>query len=198
MTMTPNDISQGKRHRNVALASVALVFAMGGLSFAAVPLYDLFCRTTGFGGTTMRANAPANATGARSIDVRFDSNVSTGLNWSFRPEAETVRVLTGETKTVTYVLRNTGKVASTGIASFNVAPASAGGYFNKIQCFCFTEQTLQPGETREETVVFFVDPAIEQDREAAGISTITLSYTLFPVKSPAVPQASVGTGSNKL
>ncbi len=198
MRKNASAISGSKRHRKVALASVALVFAMGGLSFAAVPLYDLFCRTTGFGGTTMRADAPASATGARSIEVRFDSNVSGGLNWSFRPEVEAVRVLTGETKTVSYVLRNTGKTASTGIASFNVAPASLGAYFNKIQCFCFTEQTLQPGETREETVVFFVDPAMEQDKEAAGISTITLSYTLFPVKSPAMPQASVGATSNRL
>ncbi len=177
------------RDRRLAIALVALTAAMVGLSFAAVPLYSLFCKVTGFGGTTQVASVAPNALGQAKVTVRFDSNVSGGLAWTFHPDQENVTVATGETKTITYTLRNDTARETTGIASFNVTPELAGQYFNKIQCFCFTEQTLKPGETREENVVFFVDPAIEKDPEFNRMTTITLSYTFFPAKTPAASSA---------
>jgi cytochrome c oxidase assembly protein subunit 11 len=118
----------------------------------------------------------------RTVKVRFDANVSPGLDWGFAAEAPEVEARIGETKTVLYKVRNAGPAASTGIASFNVQPGQAGAYFVKIQCFCFTEQVLQPGETIESAVVFYVDPALADDPNLADLSSITLSYTYFPAK----------------
>ncbi|MCA1999380.1 MAG: cytochrome c oxidase assembly protein [Hyphomicrobiales bacterium] len=180
------------KNRRVAAMVAGGFCVMLGASFAAVPLYDLFCRVTGFGGTPMIASAAPAETGTREFTIRFDANVAAGLGWRFEPEMETVTIRVGEVRTVGYRLRNMREVATTGIASFNVTPEQTGAFFNKITCFCFTEQTLQPGETRVEEVVFFIDPAIVRERELESIQQITLSYTFFPVRNAARPLANAG------
>jgi cytochrome c oxidase assembly protein subunit 11 len=193
--MSPNqssDLSLARRNTRVAVYVAGMVAGMLGLSFAAVPLYDLFCRTTGFGGTPMAAKEPASRIGSKPYAVRFDSGVAPGLAWRFEAEATSVTVLPGETKTVHYTVRNMGPTEATGIASFNVLPEITGGYFNKLQCFCYTEVTLKPGEAREESVVFFLDPKIETEPSLSHVHTITLSYTFFPAKTPAKPLAAAG------
>lgn len=181
-----------KRNFRVAASIVGGFLFMLGASFAAVPLYDLFCRTTGFGGTPMVASRAPDSVGTREFTVRFDANVAAGLGWRFEAESVSVRVRAGEVKTVAYTIRNTGPETSVGIASFNVTPEQTGGYFNKLACFCFTEQTLKPGEARTEEVVFFIDPDISKNRELDAIQTITLSYTFFPAKSGVKPLADAG------
>ncbi len=180
------------RNRRVAAYVVAGFFVMLGASFAAVPLYDLFCRATGYGGTTMVATRGPDVVSDRVFTIRFDANVAAGLGWRFEPEAETITIRAGEVKTVGYTIRNLRAESSVGIASYNVSPDQTGAYFNKIACFCFTEQTLGPGESRTEEVVFFVDPDIAKNRELDRIQTITLSYTFFPAKSGTKPLADAG------
>jgi cytochrome c oxidase assembly protein subunit 11 len=185
-----------RRHNDLKVAawSGGFALAMLGASFAAVPLYDLFCRATGYGGTTMVAKSGPALTGKTPITVRFDANVN-GLPWRFEAESAAVTLLPGEVRTIYYRLTNTSDRETTGIASYGVAPDLAGGYFSKIQCFCFTDQVLKPGESREEAVVFFVDPAIEQNPDGRVINTITLSYTFFPSKTQAKPlAANAGSG----
>jgi len=175
-----------KRDRDllVAAACGAVVGVMVALSFAAVPLYDWFCRTTGFGGTTRVSRAaPAEAIG-RTITVRFDANVGPGLPWKFEPEVTTMQVKIGEVVTVNYRATNLVARETVGIAAYNVAPLNIGSYFQKINCFCFTDQRLKPGEKAEMTVVFYIDPAIVKDREQDDLNSITLSYTFFPVREP--------------
>ena len=173
-----------KNGRTAALCG-ALVVAMVGVAYAAVPLYDLFCRTTGFGGTPMvGTSAPATASD-RSVSVRFDSNVSPALNWRFVAETHEITARLGEPQTVMFKVTNAGPAPSTGIATFNVTPELIGGYFVKIACFCFTEQTLQPGETLESAVVFYVDPDMAKDANTKAIPAVTLSYTYFPSKNGA-------------
>lgn len=155
----------------------ALVLGMVGLSFAAVPLYRLFCQVTGYGGTTQVAvEAPEQS--ERRITVRFDANVAANLAWSFSAP-KPVELALGETSVVAYKGRNPTSRPNLGTATYNVTPAQAGSYFNKIECFCFTEQLLMPDEAKEFTVTFFVDPAIEDDPDLASLTTITLSYTFF-------------------
>jgi cytochrome c oxidase assembly protein subunit 11 len=173
----------------VALLSGGFALTMLGASFAAVPLYDWFCRTTGFGGTTMVAKEAPKQTGERLMTVRFDANVTGGLPWRFDAETAQIKVRPGEVHTVYYKLTNTSDRETIGVANYGVAPDMAGGYFSKIQCFCFTDQTLKPGESRDEAVVFFIDPEIEKNRDARIIHTITLSYTFFPSKTQAKPLA---------
>jgi len=168
----------------VAAWTGGLALAMLGASFAAVPLYDMFCRATGFGGVTMVAASAPPSLGRKPVTVRFDANVN-GLPWRFDAETPSVTILPGEVRTIYYRLTNTSDRETVGVASYGVAPDLAGGYFSKIQCFCFTDQVLKPGESREEAVVFFVDPAIETNADARIINTITLSYTFFPSKTPA-------------
>ena len=170
--------------RTALLAALGVVF-MAGLAFASVPLYRLFCQVTGFGGTTQRAVADA-APGpvGRLISVRFDANVSPALGWEFRPVDTARRVAIGARNIAVYRARNTGPTPITGTATFNVSPSQAGRHFVKIQCFCFTEQTLAPGQEVSMPVVFYVDPAILQDPDARDISEITLSYTFYPVERP--------------
>jgi cytochrome c oxidase assembly protein subunit 11 len=175
----------------VAASTGLLALTMLGAAFAAVPLYDWFCRTTGYGGTTMVAKQAPSQIGTRKILVRFDANVSAGLGWEFTAETPTVEVLPGEVKTVFYKITNTSNRETTGIASYGVTPEITGGYFSKIQCFCFTDQTLKPGESRDEAVVFFVDPLMEKEADLKHIKTITLSYTFFPSKTPAKPLAAL-------
>ncbi len=177
-----------RRNLRIALVPAAIALSMLGAAYAAVPLYDLFCRVTGFGGTTQVATAAPERLGTRKITIRFDSNVN-GVPWRFSPEVNSVEVTTGETREVRYRIESLGDKPTTGIASYNVTPEAAGSYFNKLACFCFTNQTLNGGESREETVVFFVDPAIEKDPLLAGLDTITLSYTFFPTDPPAKPLA---------
>ncbi len=183
---------QNRRDVLVAAACGAGVALMVGMSYAAVPLYDWFCRTTGFGGTTQVATAAPDHMLERRMTVRFDTNVGPGLPWRFEPEHTSLDVKIGEVVTVTYSIVNQSARETRGIASYNVTPLTVGGYFQKINCFCFTEQTLKPGEKQEWTVVFFVDPALAQDREQDDLNTITLSYTVHPVRQPERPVAENG------
>ncbi|WP_134494373.1 cytochrome c oxidase assembly protein [Microvirga pakistanensis] len=173
---------QRKMHRT-AFACLGVAVGMVGLAYASVPLYDLFCKVTGFDGTPVVRSSNASEIMDRTITVRFDSNVAPGLSWSFSPETPQVSVKLGETTTVTYKVTNTGDKPATGIATYNVQPDLAGTYFSKLECFCFTEQTLQPGETLESAVVFYVDPRLAQDPDVKDLSSITLSYTYFPSKA---------------
>jgi cytochrome c oxidase assembly protein subunit 11 len=170
--------------RTAALAALIAV-AMVGLAFASVPLYRLFCQVTGFGGTTrMAVGEEAPGAVGRLISVRFDGNVSPALGWEFRPVDTTRRVAIGARNIALYRARNTGPTAITGTATFNVSPSQAGQYFVKVQCFCFTEQRLEPGQEVSMPVIFYVDPAILNDPNARDISEITLSYTFYPVERP--------------
>ncbi|MET0483718.1 MAG: cytochrome c oxidase assembly protein [Aestuariivirgaceae bacterium] len=193
---TVDQAELSRRHRRVALYCLTFVAAMVGAAYAAVPLYDLFCKTTGFGGTPVTAEKAPDKTLERTFEVRFDSNVN-GIPWRFVPEAKSVTVKAGEVKTVYYKIINTDWTATRGIASYNVTPESIAPYFSKIQCFCFSEQTLGPGQQLELPVVFFVDPAIVDDHELDSISTVTLSYTFFPSKEPPKPVANAGSPADK-
>jgi cytochrome c oxidase assembly protein subunit 11 len=176
-------LSRAQANRRLGAALAAVLVAMLALSFAAVPLYAMFCAATGFGGRPMTARAAPTRQGERTLRVRFDANVAPGLPWRFESEGAWLDVTPGETKTVFYAVTNLSDRETTGLASYNVAPDRAGGWFSKISCFCFTEQTLAPGETRELPVVFFLDPELERDEMMAGVSDLTLSYTYFPVKA---------------
>ncbi len=180
------------RNRRVAAYAFTGFCVMLGASFAAVPLYDLFCRTTGYGGTTMVASRAPDQVSSRVFKIRFDANVAAGLGWRFEPEVGEISIRAGEVKTVSYTLRNIRNETSIGIASYNVTPEQTGAYFNKIACFCFTEQTLAAGASRTEEVVFFIDPDISKNKELDAIHTITLSYTFFPAKSGSKPLADAG------
>src|SRR3954453_3259447 len=174
------------RDAAVAAACGAFVALMVGAAYAAVPFYNWFCRTTGFNGTTQVATAaPSSAPLERTIAVRFDSNVAGGLPWKFEPEQTEIKVRIGEGVTVYYTVTNQAARATTEQAAYNVAPLTVGSYFQKINCFCFTEQTMAPGEKREMPVVFYVDAALAADHENDGLNTITLSYTFYPVREPA-------------
>jgi cytochrome c oxidase assembly protein subunit 11 len=188
----------GRDARVAALCGLLVAF-MVGASYAAVPFYNWFCRATGFNGTTMVATAaPATGPLARTIAVRFDSNVSAGLPWKFVPEKTEITVRIGEVVTVFYSVTNQSARTTSAQAAYNVAPLTVGAYFQKINCFCFTEQTLAPGETREMPVVFYVDPALAADSENDGLNSITLSYTFYPVRDPAPkPVASTETDKRK-
>lgn len=166
-----------------ALFLVLLVFSMTGLAFASVPLYRIFCQVTGFNGTPLRAaSAPGAATG--EIGVRFDANVNRALPWRFEPVQRTVKIVPGERVQIAYRATNLVARATTGTATFNVTPALAGQYFSKIECFCFSEQTLKGGESVEMPVVFFVDPKLRDDPAIRDLDEITLSYTFYPVENP--------------
>ncbi|MDP1582285.1 MAG: cytochrome c oxidase assembly protein [Bradyrhizobium sp.] len=174
--------------RDAAVASICgfVVVLMVGASYAAVPFYDWFCRATGFNGTTQVAtSAPSGEPLARKITVRFDANVGPGLPWKFEPEQTEIEVRIGEVFTVFYKVTNQAARETTGAAAYNVAPLTVGAYFQKINCFCFTEQTMAAGEKRDMPVVFYVDPALAADSENDGLNTITLSYTFYPVREPA-------------
>ncbi|MGE0233506.1 MAG: cytochrome c oxidase assembly protein [Flavobacteriaceae bacterium] len=196
------DARQHRGNGRVALVCGVVAAAMLGLAFAAVPLYDLFCSVTGYGGTTQRADGPAASVLDQEIVVRFDANTN-GLGWTFRPEQRTVRVRIGASTLVNYYARNDSDRAMTATATFNVSPPAAGAYFNKIECFCFTEQRLEPGEEIHMPVVFFLDPAMVDEEDLEGVTTLTLSYTFFPVRDektdkPAGPVVGLsGTDNSK-
>jgi cytochrome c oxidase assembly protein subunit 11 len=178
-----------RRDKIVAYSTTITAAVMLGAAFAAVPLYKMFCQVTGYGGTTQVAEqAPAHR-GQRTLGVRFDANVAPGLNWTFEPEVPQVQLRTGETSTVFFKVTNRSAVPVTAQASYNVSPDQAGSFFDKINCFCFNEQTLGPGETAEMPVVFFLDPALEKDETMSRVDAVTLSYTFFAVKSRPVASA---------
>jgi len=175
------------RDATVAAICGFVVALMIGASYAAVPFYNWFCRATGFNGTTQVATSlPSGALG-RKIAVRFDSNVAGGLPWKFGAEQTEIEVRIGEVVTVYYTVTNQSARRTTGQAAYNVAPLTVGAYFDKINCFCFTEQTMAPGETRQMAVVFYVDPKILDDEDNKDINTITLSYTFYPVRDANAP-----------
>jgi cytochrome c oxidase assembly protein subunit 11 len=176
-----------RSHRRVALTFAGASLLMLGMSFAAVPFYKAFCAATGYGGTPRVAEAAPATRGQRTLTVRFDANVGGGIDWDFQPEISSMRLRTGDTATVFYKATNHSKHPVTGIATYNVAPDQVGAYFNKISCFCFTEQTLQAGETLELPVVFFLDPALEKEESMNAVQSLTLSYTFMPVKQKSAP-----------
>jgi cytochrome c oxidase assembly protein subunit 11 len=178
-----------RRDLIVATSCGAFVALMVGAAYAAVPLYDWFCRTTGFGGTTQVSEKAPDFVLDRTVKVRFDSNTAPGLPWKFKPEQNEVTVRIGEVTTVHYKVTNEAARSTLGQASYNVTPPTVGAYFNKINCFCFTEQRFKPGETREMAVVFYVDPALAKDSEHDTLKSITLSYTFFPLPDKATPVA---------
>lgn len=171
-----------RRHRTVVGVVCLAAVAMLGMSYAAVPLYRMFCQATGFGGTTQVAKAAPALRGKRTLIVRFDANVGPGLDWQFEPETPKVSVRTGETATVFFHVANRSDQETTAQALYNVTPEVTGGYFDKISCFCFSEQRLGPHESADMPVVFFLDPALEQDESMNGVEEVTLSYTFYPVK----------------
>jgi cytochrome c oxidase assembly protein subunit 11 len=185
----PGHAKVSRRDLAVAGACGLFVAVMVGMAYAAVPLYNWFCRTTGFAGTTQVASAGPGEVLARKITVRFDANVGQGLPWRFEPEQSSIEARLGEVVTVVFRVVNESARETVGQAAYNVAPPTVGGYFSKINCFCFTEQRLKAGETRDMPVVFFVDPALAGDGEQDGLDTITLSYTMYPVRQPEKPVA---------
>ena len=202
MTQDPTSTSKKapRLSRDALVASICglVVALMVGASYAAVPFYNWFCRATGFNGTTQVANAaPVSGPIARRIAVRFDSNVAGGLPWKFEPEQTEIEIPIGQVTTIYYTVTNQSARTTTGQAAYNVTPLTVGSYFQKINCFCFTEQTMAGGEKREMPVVFYVDPSIAQDHENDTLSTITLSYTFYPVKEPAPQPVASGEGDKR-
>ena len=200
-TPTPQPKKPNLR-RDVIVAGICGVVAamMVGAAYASVPLYSWFCRTTGFGGTTQVAVAAPGKVLGRMINVRFDSNVAPGLPWKFEPEQNEIHIHIGEVATVHYKVTNMAAREITAQAGYNVAPPQVGGYFTKINCFCFTQQTMKAGETREMTVVFYVDPSLVKDSDQDRLDTITLSYTFYRIPNPEKPvaEAPAAPGSKKL
>ncbi len=166
----------------LALSLIMLITGMALLAYASAPLYNLFCKVTGYGGTTQIAKNGADYIGSRKIEVRFDGNVNPDLPWEFKPEQNSVNITTGENILVFYYAHNKSSQAVTGTAVYNVTPHKAGKYFNKIQCFCFSEQLLAPNQQVHMPVSFFIDPAFDNDQEMKDVNAITLSYSFFKVK----------------
>jgi cytochrome c oxidase assembly protein subunit 11 len=189
MTAPGNRTRHSPRDLMVAGACGAFVAAMVGMAYASVPFYSWFCRTTGFAGTPQVASAGPGRTLDRKLEIRFDANVTGGLPWRFAPEQNAIDVRIGEVVTVMFTAINESARETVGQASYNVQPSTVGAYFSKINCFCFTEQRLKPGERREMPVVFFVDPTLVEDSEEADLNSITLSYTMYPVRQPDRPVA---------
>lgn len=184
------------KHRVIAVLCAALVCGMVGLAYASVPLYRLFCQVTGFAGTTQRVSAASPVIIDRTVTVRFDANVAPGLDWKFEPVTKPLTVRLGETAIAIYRATNLGPTSSVGTAAYNVVPDQAGVFFNKLACFCFTEQTLAPGQSIDMPVQFFVDPAMAKDSDGRRINEITLSYTFFPVAA-SKKDVAVGTADAK-
>ncbi len=182
-----------KRNLRVGILAFSGALAMLGLGYAAVPLYDLFCRVTGFGGTTQRATEAqadlaerlARSAGGKAISIRFDASIAGNMPWTFRPVQVTDTVQIGVRDLAFYTARNDSDVPITGTATFNVEPEQTGRYFHKIQCFCFTEQVLQPGQEVRMPVLYYIDPAILEDENARDVEQITLSYTFHKADKPA-------------
>ncbi len=190
MSNESDPLKPKRGHSLVALSLAGLVAGMVGLSFAAVPLYRVFCQATGYNGTPQRADAGPKQVLDKTIRIRFDGNVDRGLPWHFAPEKATMDVKIGETALAYFKATNESDHAITGSAVFNVAPEQAGLYFTKIECFCFKQQTLAAGQTAEMPVTFFVDPKIVDDEDTKNIDEITLSYTFYRIdRDPGVAAA---------
>ena len=181
---SPVNAFAARRNRKVALMALGLAVFMGGMAWAAVPLYKMFCQATGFGGTPRQVDSASATRGERILTVRFDANASGELDWQFEPEVTSIRLQTGVTATVFYRVTNRSRRPVTGMATYNVTPDQSGAYFNKISCFCYTEQTLAAGETIDMPVVFYLDPALEKDPVMKLAEGVTLSYTFVPVRQP--------------
>lgn len=183
-SLPPSPFDRDRRNRRTMVAMAVVGLSMLGLGFASVPLYRIFCEQTGFGGTTQRAQAGVavqEATG-HQLSIRFDSNVQPGMPWQFHPEHPTQTVTVGAKSMAIFVAKNMSDRPVTGSASFNVTPTQAGAYFTKIECFCFTQQTLQPGQEVRMPVLYYVDPKILDDPDNRDTQEITLSYTFYPVE----------------
>lgn len=202
---TEATVRERRTNAATAIACATFVVAMVGAAYAAVPLYELFCRVTGYGGTTQRAESAPVAPIDRQITVRFDANVAGGLNWTLKPKQRTITLNVGEVGTTAYTAASKTDRTSWGTATFNVTPFEAGSYFSKIECFCFSEQKLEPAEVADMGVTFFIDPAIAEDSNLDHVNTITLSYTMFPADPPdrkpiaaRTPEAEQGRSSKRL
>lgn len=178
-----------KKNQKVLVTVFTAVFIMIGVSFAVVPLYDLFCRVTGFGGTTQISEGPSGEVIDRPMSVSFTANVGRGMPWDFAPAQRRVELKPGEKVGVSYIAKNPTDKAITGTSLYNVSPSKAGQYFHKTQCFCFQEKTLMPGEEAEMGIVFYIDPAIADDPNLDDVSHITLSYTFFEVGTAELDNA---------
>ena len=190
MTNQPSEHGKSQTsNRIVGLVCFGVFGLMVGASYAAVPLYELFCQVTGYGGTTQKAESASDVIIDRKITVRLDGNVNPDLNWAFKPVKKTITLKMGETAQMAYFAASKAGGSTVGTSVFNVTPNEAGAYFNKIECFCFTEQELKAGESVEMPVVFFVDPEMDKDPDLKHVKEITLSYTFFPVEEPVKPVA---------
>jgi cytochrome c oxidase assembly protein subunit 11 len=188
----------GQRNRNLMMILVGLVAGMVGLAYASVPLYDLFCKATGFGGTPLRAAENDSAIGTRIMTVTFNTDLGQGMPWHFRPEVPKMEVRTGVTYKALFIAENPTDRTITGSATFNVSPDVFGQYFVKVQCFCFDKQVLKPHERVEMPVVFFLDPKLEQDPYLTKLRDVTLAYTFFQVENDPVAGQVVGDGSAEI
>lgn len=183
------DETLARKNKKLMLYCVAGVLGMIGVSYAAVPLYDLFCRVTGYGGTTQVAETVPDEVHDRVITIRFDSSTNSHLPWRFSPAQREMEVRVGETGLAFYRAQNVAEETTWGTATFNVTPQKAGQFFAKTQCFCFTEQALEPGQEIEMPVTFFVDPSILDDEDLDDVNTITLSYTFFRMSDEDIEHA---------
>jgi len=188
---------QGRNNGAVVMMCLSFVFGMGAMSYAAVPLYRIFCQVTGYNGTTQRVDQVSSVVLDRTMRVTFDANVAPGLQWEFKPVEREVNPKIGETIQVNFTAENRSNETQRGQAVFNVTPGEAGVYFNKVQCFCFTETDLKPGEKLDMPVVFYIDPDIVKAVESKNIHTVTLSYTFYPKEGPK-PVASNEGGAEKI
>ena len=179
--------ASARRNRMTVALLLSVFVGMVGLSFASVPLYRLFCAATGYGGTTQRVDAPADRVADAIVTVRFDADTSPDLAWEFRPIQREIQLHPGEQREIFYRAINRSNEPITATATYNVTPAKAGIYFDKLQCFCFNEQHLAPGESQDMGVVFFVDPDMLSDPGTRDVRTITLSYTMFRARGPDRP-----------
>jgi cytochrome c oxidase assembly protein subunit 11 len=194
MAATPIPPEKDERHRRhipIAVACLAFACGMVGAAYAAVPLYQMFCQATGYGGTTQRAEAAPGRILGTEVSVRFDSNALPDVSWAFQPVEREIKVKLGEVRQTSYRVENLSDKRVTAQATYNVTPDSAGSYFNKLECFCFTDQTLEPGEVREMPIIFFVDPTMVDAEELKNLPAITLSYTFFRAAETAAPVAEI-------
>jgi len=202
--MAAEERSAGKavatRHRTVGVLCASIALGMIGASFAAVPLYSLYCKVTGYAGTTQRVEKASTTVLDRTVTVHFDANVASGLPWTFQPEQQKLQVKIGENTLAFYKAINNSDHPITGTAVFNVAPDSVGLHFNKVQCFCFTEQTLAPGQAADLAVSFYIDPKYVDDDDTKNLTELTLSYTFYPAAAPKqkVGEAAASERSGKL
>ena len=179
MSTAQNQNNLKAQNKKVIFIITFIGMLMLSLSYAAVPLYDIFCRVTGFGGTTQIASSAPGSSGHPNISIRFESNITDSLNWDFYSKTKTVKIPMGEEKTIYYFAKNLSEEPIVGTATFNVTPAKAGQYFMKIDCFCFVEQLLNPGESMNMPVTFFIDPDLYKDENVQEVNEITLSYTFM-------------------